>query len=283
MPASRSAVQGLRKAEASAVLEYLGISFTPMWTADEMKQVIKEHLYPKGDTAAQRSMKGVASMKKADLLNKAESLGIHFTPNTTNAKLRLLIRQSILAKTTPEGADFMGFGKHGMKTYQQVKDSDPGYVKWCKETSDPNSSPELRRFVSWLNASGVEHKPLDDQEETTSDQVPPEGAPATASTAPATRARPAPGSRRLARRKAEDQEMIPAGDETGAPGDPLGQIMGALHELNGRLQAVESQRNQPEPPTPTPAPSGAAQPEEQPRTESEATSTAFEMLGPEVP
>ena len=70
-------------------------------------------------------------------------------------QLRLSIRRAILAKTTPEGGDFMNFGKHPTKTYQQVEDLDEGYCVWAVAECDRNSSPEFRKFVSWLNSASA--------------------------------------------------------------------------------------------------------------------------------
>ena len=98
----------------------LGLSFSPAWTADELKQILKENLFPKDETAAQKALKGLGTMKKAELVQKATEVGAHATANMTNASLRLLIRKAVLQKSKPEPTDYMGFGKHGALTYQQA-------------------------------------------------------------------------------------------------------------------------------------------------------------------
>eukprot|EP00959_Pyramimonas_sp_CCMP1952_P342738 7180166-Pyramimonas_sp.AAC.1 len=64
-------------------------------------------------------MKGLSSMKKSQLLAKAEEVGAHVTQGMTNPSLKLSIRKAILMKRTPEPTDYLGFGKHGAMTYQQ--------------------------------------------------------------------------------------------------------------------------------------------------------------------
>ena len=64
MPTSRGAVKGLSKAEVSQLLQESGLPFSPDWNLDELRQVLKENMFPKARTAAQREMKGLNSLKK---------------------------------------------------------------------------------------------------------------------------------------------------------------------------------------------------------------------------
>ena len=125
MPASRSEVQALHRAEAVKVIEENGLPYSPAWSADEMKHISKENLFPLQETSAQKAMKGIGSMKKEQLIAKAKEVGAHITPNMTNASIKLSVRQAILQKSTPEPTDFMGFGKHGAMTYHQVLNHHP--------------------------------------------------------------------------------------------------------------------------------------------------------------
>ena len=99
--------------------------FSPTWSSDELKQVIKENLFPKNETAAQKAVKGISSMKKAQLIEKATEVWAHTTPGMTNAALKLSIRKAVFQKPTPEPNDYMGLGKHGALTYQQVLSQHP--------------------------------------------------------------------------------------------------------------------------------------------------------------
>ncbi|CAK0903376.1 unnamed protein product, partial [Prorocentrum cordatum] len=155
MPTSRSAVQGLYKADVLHLLQELGLPCSPAWGVDELKQVLKEHMFPKDETPVQVAMKGLSSMKKSQLLAKAEEVGAHVTQGMTNPSLKLSIRKAILMKHTPEPTDYMGFGKHGAMTYQQVRSQYPSYAAWCQKEANQESSWELARFASWLNEQEI--------------------------------------------------------------------------------------------------------------------------------
>ena len=77
MPTSRSGVQSLHKPEAAKLIQELGLPFSPAWTSDELKQILKEHLFPKDKSASQRELKGIGSMKKHELVQKANDVGAH--------------------------------------------------------------------------------------------------------------------------------------------------------------------------------------------------------------
>ena len=96
MPTSRSAVQGLHKAEVAQLLTELGLPYSPAWGVDELKQILKDNMFPTSETPAQADMKGLNSTKKAQLIAKAEEVRAHTTPNMTNASLKLSIRKAIL-------------------------------------------------------------------------------------------------------------------------------------------------------------------------------------------
>ena len=150
MPTSRSAVQGLHKAEVAQLLTELGLPYSPAWGVDELKQILKENMFPKDESAAQRELKGLGTMKKGQLLAKAEEVGAHTTPGMTKPSLKLAIRKAVTQKSEPEPTDILGFGKHGALTYQQVLSQYPTYAAWCKTEVSAESSWELVRFVSWL-------------------------------------------------------------------------------------------------------------------------------------
>ena len=76
-------------------------------------------------------------------------VGPYMTPHMNAPHGRL----SWMDDQDPEGGDFMGFGKHATKTYQQVKDMDGAYCAWAMKECDTTSSLGFRRFVSWLNSA----------------------------------------------------------------------------------------------------------------------------------
>ena len=96
---------------------------------------------------------GDSSDPEAELIREAEEVGAYTTPHMNAPQLRLSIRRAILDDQDPEGGDFMGFGKHATKTYQQVRDMDGAYCAWAMKECDKISSLDFRRFVSWLNSA----------------------------------------------------------------------------------------------------------------------------------
>lgn len=152
IPLNKTEINNMKRAEVTQLLEQFGVAFSPAWTSEEMKEVAKANIFPKTETAALRAMASVKSMKKAELLKKADDLQAYATPRMSVPQLRTSIRKKILETTAPEGGDYMGFGTHWHKTYQQMIDSDPGYVEWALRACSNNSCPEMKRFVSWLNA-----------------------------------------------------------------------------------------------------------------------------------
>ena len=140
MPTSRREVQALHKEEAVKVIEELGFPFGSTWSADELKQVIEESLFPENETAAQKALKGISSMEKEQLSEKATEVGLHTTPGMTNAALKLAMCQAVLQEPTPEPTDYMGSGKHCALAYQQVLSQNPSCAEWAqKEMSAGNS------------------------------------------------------------------------------------------------------------------------------------------------
>ncbi|CAK0873360.1 unnamed protein product [Prorocentrum cordatum] len=148
-------VHHLREAEAVELIRDLGLSISPAWSMGELRHAIRETLFPKAESASLKTLKGISTMKKQELAQKAEEVGAHLAPNMTNAAMKLEIRKAALMKTMPEPTDFLGFGKHGALTCQQVRIQYPSYAEWAQKEASTASSWELTRFVSWLNEMKV--------------------------------------------------------------------------------------------------------------------------------
>ncbi|CAK0870312.1 unnamed protein product [Prorocentrum cordatum] len=227
-------------AEVLQLLQELGLPRSPAWGVGELKQVLKEHVFPKDETPAQVAMKGLSSMKKSQLLAKAEEVGAHVTQGMANPSLKLSIRKAILMKHTPGPTDYMGFGKHGAVTYQQVQSQCPSYASWCQKEANKESSWELARFVSWLN----EQENIDEKAEVTRDpmEVPKEPVKAR-------------GGARSSRRRTvdaimedeiEEQEKLEAAikeqkEEKESNLLVQQQMLAALNQLNQRIGQLEDQ------------------------------------------
>ena len=66
-----------------------------------------------------------------------------------------LTRDNRMQQSTPKGSDYLGFGKHGAKKYQQVLKLHPEYCRWTDQEEDPQSHWTLKRFASWLRMQKV--------------------------------------------------------------------------------------------------------------------------------
>ncbi|CAK0829393.1 unnamed protein product, partial [Prorocentrum cordatum] len=226
MPTSRSAVQGLYKAEVLHLLQELGLPCSPAWGVDELKQVLKEHMFPKDETPVQMAMKGLSSMKKSQLLAKAEEAGAHVTQGMTNPSLKLSIRKAILMKHTPEPTDYLGFGKHGAMTCQQVRSQYPSYASWCQKEANQESSWELARFALWLNEQEI----IDEKAGVTRDP----------------KVIPQKNGRPIMEDEIEEQEKLEAAikmqkEEKESNRLVQEQMLAALNQLNQRIGQLEGQ------------------------------------------
>eukprot|EP00959_Pyramimonas_sp_CCMP1952_P268171 5607080-Pyramimonas_sp.AAC.1 len=173
-------------------------------------------------------------MKKQELVQKAEKVGAHLAPNMTNAAMKLEIRKAVLMKTKPAPTDFMGFGKHGALTYQQVQSQYPPDAEWAQKEANTESSWELNRFVSWLNEVKV-------AQEMTNGPV----------EAPVEPTRGRGGARSSRRRKMDvmmeaelDEEALLSAhqEELTSKRQVQNEMLTALGQLNQRLERLEAPR-----------------------------------------
>ena len=224
--------------EVTLLLTELGLPYSPAWSVDELKQILKENMFPQTETAVQRQMKGVHLMKKAQLLEKAEEVGAHTTPGMTNPSLKLAIRKAVTQKSEPEPTDIMGFGKHGALTYQQVLSQYPTYAAWCKTEVSAESSWELVRFVSWL----TEQEKFRAKQGMTKDPKEVLEPPKARGGARSSRRRTADAIMEDETEELEKKEAA-AQEEKKANQLVQQQMLAALNQLNQRLERLEARLN----------------------------------------
>ena len=74
------------------------------------------------------------------------------TPNDTKGSLLRKIRDYKGANEKATGATLVAFGKYADKTYQEVRDNFPSYIKWVKEArNDLDCSVQLAKFAKWVD------------------------------------------------------------------------------------------------------------------------------------
>ena len=93
------------------------------------------------------------------MAEKARQLQIPVSENHTRGQLIKIIREDLIQQSTPKGSDYLGFGKHGAKTYQEVLHLDYNYCIWIEQAEDHQSHWKLKRFSSWLKMQSVFQEP----------------------------------------------------------------------------------------------------------------------------
>ena len=103
----------------------------------------------------EKSLLGFAKMNKNQLADKARKLQTTVSQNHTKGHLIKIISEGLMQQTTPKDSDFLGFGKHGAKTYQEILQVDHEYRRWIEQVEDQQSHWKLYRFSSWLKMQSV--------------------------------------------------------------------------------------------------------------------------------
>ncbi|CAE7812497.1 unnamed protein product [Symbiodinium sp. CCMP2456] len=156
------AMDNMNKADLILRLRSDGEEPPEVWSKLELKQRLQD-LIESGEIPAIRNVKEKTAMqkavtelnkqnKKADLIRYvASEYNIEATPNDTIGTIQRKAMNVILATTTPNGGDLMGFGKFAAKTYREVLDEEPKYVEWARQTEmEGECSVYLRRFIRWV-------------------------------------------------------------------------------------------------------------------------------------
>ena len=96
-----------------------------------------------------------AKKLKSTLVTFVENeLGLSVQPNQTIARLTQEAVEKIYHISKPSASDPMGFGCHANKTYEEVIQTEPSYVKWARNTvAEGPTCARLGRFVTWLEMS----------------------------------------------------------------------------------------------------------------------------------
>lgn len=94
-----------------------------------------------------------ASARKANLQEYLTvNMGMTLTGTETIAQLKVKGLNQAYVMAAPHPTDFVGFGKHCDKKYEEIWMEQPSYARWVMQTSkeDPESSMKLHRLAKWL-------------------------------------------------------------------------------------------------------------------------------------
>ena len=145
-------LSSLTKVEAKQWLQALGEEPGARWTSVEIKSRIKEILDTLEDKEG-KLPKNFSALKKAQLIEECHKRGIDTTTHETRGSMMRKIRNQVEMESGGTGTSLMGMGKHSDRSYQEVKDDDPSYVRWATETVQEEGMRahwKLRKFVAWI-------------------------------------------------------------------------------------------------------------------------------------
>ena len=85
--------------------------------------------------------------RRSQLADKARQFQIPTSENHTKGQLVRTIREDLMLQATPKGPDYLGFGKHGAKTYQEVLHGHESYLS-VEKMEDQQSDWKIKSFSS---------------------------------------------------------------------------------------------------------------------------------------
>ena len=149
MPTLNQMVQDMDRKQCEEMLVANEISFLPKTPIDELRLKVKQLLQAQeGDQGEKLPL---STMKKADLEEACRARNMEVSKHTTCVQMRAMLREYLFLQKPAAPTDPITFGKCRDLTYQQVKDTDPGYCRWVLEMSEEEgSSLDLKRFAGWL-------------------------------------------------------------------------------------------------------------------------------------
>ena len=120
IPMSRSEVDALKKDECLQLMEHLGEAQLRRGVlVVELKAMLKVLLLSK-EGEQEKSLLEFAKMTRSQLADKERQLQIPMSENHTRGHFVKITRENLMQQSTPKGSNYLGFGKHGAKTYQEV-------------------------------------------------------------------------------------------------------------------------------------------------------------------
>ena len=145
-------VSRMVKADLVKCLQDCGVAVDPRWTVEELRTILKTNTNNAGTTKEL----AMTSMKRADLVEFAEGLGITVGKNDTRGDIMVRIRAAVRAQNPPKGNDMILFGKCQGQTYAECLANNRDYCTWVTTTAEERGDeahPELRRFALFINNS----------------------------------------------------------------------------------------------------------------------------------
>ena len=128
-PKKWSDVNRLKKVDLVSLVEVLGVAVNHNCRAAEIREVVKDALFPAGEQDDRQDMRNLGIRTEEELQMLAAKTGAEVPPQATHATLRFNIRKAVMQKSAPRFT--VEFGQHRDITYAEVMTSFPSYADWC--------------------------------------------------------------------------------------------------------------------------------------------------------
>ena len=99
-PRSRTDVDKAQKADLVAMAANLDVVVSPAWRAAEIKEVIKNTLFPKKAEHDRTDLRNLYGKKKKELQALAKKIGAHTAPGMTREKLLIKVQRAVIMGET---------------------------------------------------------------------------------------------------------------------------------------------------------------------------------------
>ena len=131
-------------------------------TGEDMSKKVKKETVEQSPYEELVKRMNAASRRKQDLIEFChKELRMTNLDRMTIAMIQHAAMYKIYEMAPMHPSDLVGFGKHGRMTYRALRQQEPGYAKWVKETARNDegknlSDPRLIRVARWLENEGDE-------------------------------------------------------------------------------------------------------------------------------
>ena len=145
----------MKKAEIQMELSELGTTYSQADLLPELREALKAarlHAGTAKPTPQKWGTEGMSAMSKAQLIQKAEGLGMSPGTHLTKDQLIVQIKKQILFEAPIKGTEIVNFGKLKGVSFHTVKHDHPSYAEWVvKENHEQgqNSHPEFARLARY--------------------------------------------------------------------------------------------------------------------------------------
>ena len=131
-------------------------------TGEDMSKKVKKETVERSPYEDLVKRMNAASRRKQELIDFChKELRMSNMDRMTIAMIQHAAMFKIYEMAPAHPSDIVGFGTHGRLTYRALRQQEPGYAKWVKETARKDegknqSDPRLIRLARWLENEGDE-------------------------------------------------------------------------------------------------------------------------------